>query len=83
MLRTLLKMLRRWYKILALQMTPKSLNCSLHFHYLSTTYYHVFPVFPEPHVTAKSFLGHTSAVHFSFSDKQLHVQLTASSPGTV
>jgi hypothetical protein len=61
----------------------KSLHCSLHFHDLFTTYYHVFPIFLESHATAKSFLGHTSAVHFSFSDKQLHVQLTACSPGNV
>ena len=51
--------------------------------YLSTTYYNVFPIFPEFHVTATSFLGHTSAVQFSFPGKQLHVQLKASSPGNV
>jgi len=51
--------------------------------YLSTTYYHVFQIFPEFHVTCKSFLGNKSAVHFSSSDKQLHVQLTACSPGNV
>jgi hypothetical protein len=78
------KMLRRYYKTAALQMIPSHFTVVYIFmNYVSTTYYHFFPIFPEFHVTAKSFLGHKCAVYFSFSDNQLHVQLASCSSGNI